>query len=90
MVEWSKATVCKTDWRNPRGSSNLSIVTNIYTICRPLCINARDRTAGQFAGYIGPEVVGSNPTLATKKLDIAPWFPVFLGASIYKIARDVL
>ena len=27
MVEWSKAAVCKTDWRNPRGGSNPSIVT---------------------------------------------------------------
>ena len=28
MVEWSKAAVCKTDWRNPRGGSNPSIVTH--------------------------------------------------------------
>lgn len=27
MVEWSKATVCKTDWRNPHGGSNPSMVT---------------------------------------------------------------
>lgn len=68
MTEWTKVTFCKNVRRNPHGSSNLSMVTNIYTIRRPLCINARDRTVGQFAGYIGPEVVGSNPTLATKNL----------------------
>lgn len=45
MVEWLKAAVCKTVWRNPRGGSNPSMVTVIYTIRIPLCINARDRTA---------------------------------------------
>ena len=36
MVEWSKATVCKTDWRNPRGGSNPSMVTKNKNIMKSL------------------------------------------------------
>lgn len=36
MVEWSKAAVCKTDWRNPRGGSNPSIVTKNKNIMKSL------------------------------------------------------
>ena len=68
MTEWTKVAFCKNARRNPHGSSNLSMVTNIYTICRPLCINVRDSSVGLEYHTDNVEGVGSNPTLATKNL----------------------